>query len=909
MSELLPFIIAGLVSGSVYSLSGIGLVLTYKTSGVFNFAYGAMATVSAYTFYELYVVHGVSWPISAAIAVLVVGPIMGVIFEPFARRIATRGLAIQVAGTVGILLAVESIAILIYGTQVTRTVPVFITTASFTVWGASVQWFGVTTFAFTIAVTILLAAFLRRSRRGVEMRATVDNPELLTLFGTGLVGTRRTAWIIGSVLASASGVLFAPLLPLDPVQLTLLIVAAFGAAAIGAFDSLPLTLAGGLIIGVLASLSTKFFTSGLLAGLSPSVPFIAVFVVLLVARKRWLAREVFTAARVHSSWSAPLGAQLSAGVGALVLLGFVPAFAGIHITAWTSALATAIVFLSLSILVRMSGQVSLAQVSFTAIGAAAFAHFAGGAGIPWLLALLLSGLVAVPVGAILAVPAIRHGGGLYLALATFGFGILFEQMFFTQSYMFGASGSALTEPRPGVSWLASDNHFYYVVLFLLVIISVVVATLNRTRLGRLMRGMADSPMAVVTSGADVGVTRILVFCIAAFLAAVGGALIGVSQTTTSGGDYQPFTSLLYFVAIMVIAGGTPWNAILAALGLTVIPAYIQSYQASTVLQLIFGAGAVAFAMTPESMLGGPASIRRMIDRVFARRRQPDVSASAVARPRVEAGALEVTDLTVRFGGVVAVDNFSFSAPTGRITGLIGPNGAGKTTTFNACSGLVRPSAGHITLHGQQITRRGPAARARLGLGRTFQRMELLESLTVRENVAMGAEGARAGNNPITQFGGGNRNHDRVETDVADALKLCSIQDLAGRPVSGLSTGQRRLVELARCLAGDFSILLLDEPSSGLDKNETKQLGQIIASVVADRGVGILLVEHDMSLVLEICHHIYVLDFGELIFEGSPQKVAASPIVRDAYLGTSDVELEAAAASAEEAARSTQEARS
>ena len=248
----------------------------------------------------------------------------------------------------------------------------------------------------------------------------------------------------------------------------------------------------------------------------------------------------------------------------------------------------------------------------------------------------------------------------------------------------------------------------------------------------------------------------------------------------------------------------------------------------------------------------------------------------------------VDQLTVRFGGLVAVDNLSFRAPMGRITGLIGPNGAGKTTTFNACSGLNRPSSGRILLHGEDISDVSPAARARLGLGRTFQVMQLCESLTVFDNVALGRESSQAGARPMSQLVA-SRADQRARSVAADeALELCGITDLAGLQAGALSTGQRRLVELARCLAGPFDLLLLDEPSSGLDRDETTQFGDVLQRVVDERGCGILLVEHDMSLVMRVCTYLYVLDFGVLIFEGDADAVGASPIVRAAYLGDDSV---------------------
>jgi ABC-type branched-subunit amino acid transport system ATPase component len=253
-------------------------------------------------------------------------------------------------------------------------------------------------------------------------------------------------------------------------------------------------------------------------------------------------------------------------------------------------------------------------------------------------------------------------------------------------------------------------------------------------------------------------------------------------------------------------------------------------------------------------------------------------------------SLEIVDVSVAYGGHKAVSNVSLQAPLGRITGLIGPNGAGKTTTFNACSGLLRPTTGTVRLNDHDITHRSPAARARMGLGRTFQRMELVNAMTARVNVALGAECPLVGVNAIRQVFSTGAQRRAVEEATTNALELCGISHLADRTVGTLSTGQRRLIELARTLAGGFRLLLLDEPSSGLDEEETEKFGAILKNVVAERGLGILIVEHDMALVMTVCDYLYVLDFGHLIFEGTPAEVQASELVHAAYLGSEAVEV-------------------
>ena len=246
--------------------------------------------------------------------------------------------------------------------------------------------------------------------------------------------------------------------------------------------------------------------------------------------------------------------------------------------------------------------------------------------------------------------------------------------------------------------------------------------------------------------------------------------------------------------------------------------------------------------------------------------------------------LVVDGLEVRFGGLVAVNGLSLEAPIGRITGLIGPNGAGKSTSFDACFGFTRPSAGRVSFAGVDLTHASVTSRAHLGIGRTFQRIELFDNLSVHHNVALGLEAKLAGRSPLTQLWARRSERQAVEAVTKEMLELCHLTDLAGTRAGSLSTGQRRLVELARTLAGGFNLLLLDEPSSGLDKDETAAFGAVLRDVVAARGTGILLVEHDMSLVMEVCAYVYVLDFGQLIFSGTPEQVLESEVVREAYLG-------------------------
>jgi ABC-type branched-subunit amino acid transport system ATPase component/branched-subunit amino acid ABC-type transport system permease component len=904
---LLPFIIAGIASGSVYGLAGVGLVLTYKTSGIFNFAHGTVATATAFLFYTFYVQSGLPWWLGAILSLIIAGPVLGLGLERLARAATHTPLATRVVATVGLLSFIQTGATLIYGPGY-HTIPGFLGSATFKLGSTAVSWSQVIILAVSVSATSGLYAYFRLTRGGVAMRAVVDDPALLDLAGTNPIAVRRRAWIIGATFAAISGILLAQLFgEVDPTTFTLLVVQAFAAAAIGRFTQLPATFGGGIALGIGASLCTKYFHTGLLSGLAASLPFIVLMLVLLLSRRAPFS-DTPLIRRTASLWRAPPWLQAGGGGVVMVFLVTVPFWVGANLDAWTILLTTVILFLSLGLLVRTAGEVSLCQVSFQAVGVTAFAHLIAGDHLPWLAAVVVAALITLPISVFLAIPAVRQSG-LYLALVSLGFGILLQYMFYNQSYMFGSTGFGLTVPRPSLSWLgvSSDRGYYYLVLVIVVLISLGVMALTQGRLGRLLRALGASPTGLATSGTSVIVTRVLVFCLSGALAAVSGVLGGGVFGAVTATAYAPLTSLTYFVVIMIIIGREPWYALAAAAGLSVLPIYLQFSSVSNYLALGFGLGAILFVMTPPERRS-PEGLRRAIDRIGARGRpSPDEKRVAAQLPslseiepiaapmKVESNrrwdpavapemGLEIRDLRVQFGGLVAVAGVSLEARAGQITGLIGPNGAGKTTVFNACSGLNHPRSGELFIGEVSMDKKGVPARARLGLGRTFQQMQLFDELTVADNVAIGREGGFAGRNPLEHIWSGSRQRRIVKDATSEALSLCGLTGVADVPVGNLSTGRRRLVELARCLAGTYRVLLLDEPSSGLDERETEEFGEIVIRVARERGVTVFLVEHDLSLVTKICDYIYVMDFGGMLFQGAPAEVLSSPAVRAAYLG-------------------------
>jgi ABC-type branched-subunit amino acid transport system ATPase component/branched-subunit amino acid ABC-type transport system permease component len=909
VDQFLPFIVIGLATGAVYGLAATGLVLTYKTSGIFNFAYGAVSALAVLLYCFLHVQEGLDWPIAVVITLVVVSVAGGLSLELLARLVAPMGATIKVVATVGVILLVEGIGLLWHPANL-AVVPTFLPQSTISILGVNITWDQIIVFAVSVSGASTLYWFFRYVRLGIAMRGVVDNPDLTAMTGESPIRVRQRAWIIGTLFASIAGLLLSPTQLLNVTSLTTLIFAAFGAAAIGFFSSLPLTFFGGLLIGVAGALLDKYAAMvEWLTAVPPCLPFIILFVVLVSTPRAKLAeRRVVEALPTRPVYHAPGRARLGAGAIAITMFALVPEFAGTKLPVYSSALIYMMIFLSLGLLVRTSGQISLCHLGFAAVGAAVFGRLTTSLHLPWLVALVLAMLIVVPVGAIVAIPAIRLSG-VFLALATLGFGIILEELFYNQNYMFGPTGNGIADPRPTLNiagWrLDSDQGFYFLLLVIVVLVAAVVIAIGSGRLGRLLAALADSPVGLETLGADTNVTKVLVFCISASIAALAGALFGMLFHFGVGAYFSWFNSLELVTIVVIITIGEPWYAVIAGVVYSIMPAYIPASQSITYLLLLLGIGAV-IATRGTGSGATPQPIRRFFDRLGGRRRPATVATehlgtrsddpadaetiATLRRDRVRptwlgSGGVEVRHLSVKFGGIHALDNVDLIAPSGRITGLVGPNGAGKTTMFNACSGLLKPSSGTIIFNGASISRLRPSSRSRLGLGRTFQRAQLFDSLTVLENIRVGREASMAGRNPLTQLRAGRRSRlvSRVAAD--EAIELTGIGHLLHRQAGFLPAGHRRLVELARVLAGPFNFLLLDEPSSGLDQTETEAFGDVLITVAAERGSGILLVEHDMALVRQVCSHIYILDFGRLIFEGSPSEMVASDIVRVAYLGS------------------------
>lgn len=595
MNELLPYLITGVVTGSLYGLSALGLVLSYRTAGVFNFGHGAVAAAAATIFYSLHITHGMAWPLAALITIALFGVVVGCAMEVITRRLNDVSEVVVVVATVGVMLGVQGYLFWQFG-NIQKVFPDFLPTSGFEIQGVKVTWAQVISVGVATASAIGLYLFLQTARLGVAMRAVVDNPTLVALSGDNPRRVRQASWVISCAFAALSGILLAPTLGLNVSLLALLVVQAFGAAAIGRFSSLPFTYLGGFVVGISASLATKYFTEPPLSGLASSMPFVILLAVLLLVPAKHFPKRIGSTRSliVDAPPTTRTVGALRAGAVVLALV-LVPTFAGTQLPAWTAGLSYVILFASLGLLIWTSGQISLCHSAFAAVGVCAMGHLTGTHHVPWLLGVLLAGLITMPVGAIVAIPTIRLSG-IYLALATLGFGILMQQVFFSTNSLFGAD-LTVSAPRPDFAFVdgSSDKHFYYVILTITLLSLGTVALIARSRLGRLLRAMSETPTMLATHGLGVNLTRLTVFCVSAFFAGVAGALL-VSQfgTSTSSG-YGPIQSLM-FVAVLAICGTRLLRgAILAGGVFAVTPSYFTSFSVDR-QTLVFGVVALLAAL-------------------------------------------------------------------------------------------------------------------------------------------------------------------------------------------------------------------------------------------------------------------------------------------------------------------------
>jgi branched-chain amino acid transport system permease protein len=577
------------------------------------------------------------------------------------------------------------------------------------------------------------------------------------------------------------------------------------------------------------------------------------------------------------------------GLGAIVVLALFPAvLSPFSITLLNFIGIYALAVLGLVLLTGIGGMLSFGQAAFVGIAAYATAWVTVMQGLsPWLglaLALVLTAAIAAILGGV----TLRLGGH-FLSLSTIAWGLAIYFLFGNLPMLGQFNGISDIPPiRIGSLSLAASRSIYYLIWLILIVALVLAANLLGSRQGRAIRALRGGRIMVESLGIDPFRIKLVTFVLAALLSALSGWLYAHMSRFVSPAPFDVNVGILYLLMAMVGGMGHLSGAIVGATIVTLLKNSIQDYlpkiafSASGQVEVVVFA--VLFILLLQRARGGLVPlVLRYLPRVQPT--LPTAMATLDRRQQPERGKpiLVVSEVTRRFGGLVAVNSVSFEVEAGEILGLIGPNGAGKTTMFNLITGALPLDQGRVTFLGQDITRRPQRQIARAGIARTFQHVKLRPTMTLLDTVLLGTYGRTS-----TGFLRGALRLDRAEEGraAAEAMRQLQRVGLAERAfelAGNLPLGNQRLLEIARALAADPALLVLDEPAAGLRAGEKAELARLLETLRAE-GLTILLVEHDMDFVMGLVDRTVVMDFGSKLCEGAPDVVRADPRVQEAYLG-------------------------
>jgi ABC-type branched-subunit amino acid transport system ATPase component/ABC-type branched-subunit amino acid transport system permease subunit len=900
MKEFLQFAILGLGLSAIYSLIASGIVLVYRGAGVVNFAHGAFALVGAIVYSQAHA-HGLS-ALPALILAVLAGGVLGLLTQTLVMRPLTGASALtRLIATLALLIIIEAAANLHYSGQYDPDVPNFLPISNWHFLGLAWQKLDVILIAIAFFLTLGLWVLQSRTRLGLATRAAAENETAVAALGWSPNRLATASWVLGGALAGLAGALIVPVSGLVVATLVLLIVPALAAVLLGGFDSFWGAFAGACLIGIGQSLIIQYVPW---TGAGDALPFLVIIAVMIVTGRAVPARShVYQRLQSIGSGIVRPGPVALLTLTTLLLMLFV--FNVNWLDAVTVSISVSTVLLSIVVLTGYAGQVSLAQYAIAGLGAFIAGRLAATTGVPFWACFLIGVIGAAPLGALCALPALRTRG-VSLAVITLGIAVAINSMLFNNvndtggllgtdvgfTHLFGLDIDAISHPE--------RYAIFAFVLFLLAALAV--ANVRRGSTGRRMIAIRENERAAASLGIPVVQTKLVAFSIAAAIAAIGGIVIAFRNPAIIFTNFDPLTSI-NLVGYAVIGGfgsvvGPLAGSVLADGGigslLNGILSGINQY-----LVLIGGVALlVTVVLNPDGIVSATRegferavtgrrwwralTSRNLVRHFFAPVRSRVTLAPGGARPEIVAKRLEVRDLTVRFGGVVAVNGVSLEVNPGEIVGLIGPNGAGKTTFIDAVTGFVR-SSGQIALDDQNISRAPAYRRVHLGVARSWQSLELFEDVTIGENMQAASE-----SRSYRWFSSIKvlvRPKVKSLTPTASAaITQFGLADDLDRLPADLSYAQRRLAGIARAVSLEPSVLLLDEPASGLGGQEARELGSLVSELAKQWGMGILLIEHDVDLVMSVCDRIVVLDFGNVIASGTPEEVRNNEEVVAAYLG-------------------------
>jgi branched-chain amino acid transport system permease protein len=664
---MLQYVIAGLVLGGIYAIASAGLVITYVSSGILNFAFGALAYFVARFFYYLNVQQGWGIPYAAALSILITGPVLGIfLYLVLFRYLRFSSPLVKVVATLGLLVAIPATSTLIFGTQAIQSAPGLAPepVRVFNFLGVAVTMDQIIVYACVVTTVALGSVILRYTDVGLKVRAMVDSPAMTALSGTSPTAVSIGVWAVSTFFAGLAGVLAAPIIGLDPNNFTLLIAAAFAAVIAAKFRSLPIAVAVGVAMGVATSLIQRYLppSSSWTAEIIDAVPFmfIAVFLVYNNLVRRDPNVEFERVGGPLDRAIMPHGASQLAGSASSTLdkgsLGRLGKFAGPMVLMVVAALlpvlvrgfwvglvaqafAYGIIFLSFTLVTGEGGMIWLCQVTFAGVGALTASQLATAHGWPVLAAIAAGGLVALPMGLIIGFLTIRLGD-LYVALVTLTFGLLMENLVFSLG-IFQNLGLGVNMGRP--SFAVSDRAFAYLCLAAFAIVALFIANLRRSTTGLALNAVRWSPSGARTLGISVVQMKIIVAGLGALVAGVGGGFLVAAQTTALPGNFETFLGVVWLAALVTVGVRSNVAALLAGVSLALLPALALAYLPAWTGQipaLLFGLGAIGVAKFPDGSLeqAGEMFRRRLLGLATHRSPPPGGEFVMAGGRLVDAGA-------------------------------------------------------------------------------------------------------------------------------------------------------------------------------------------------------------------------------------------------------------------------------
>jgi sulfate-transporting ATPase len=907
----LRFVLLGAATGALTALVALGIVLVYRTSGVLNFSAGALGGIAAYVCYNL---RDGGMPTTLAVTLgLLAGVGLGLLTYVVMALLRDASRLARLIATLGLFSTFQAFMVLRWGVDLRQPRPLM-PSQNLTLFGDLIIG---RDRLILIGVALLLALVLRLiysgTLFGLATSAVAENRRVAASAGWSPDRIEMANFAIAGGLSALAAILLAPIVGLNAAVLSLAVLPALAAALVGRFSSFGITVIAALGIGIIQSEISLFqpdiakaigVSAASLTGLVAAVPLAIILVYMIVTGRSRLQRgETLARLPLPGSGRVSLVPLVASVVLAAGLLAGVSTWADALITTF----AVGIILCSVIVVAGYAGQLSLCQFALAGLGAWMAARLMSADGWGFEAAMLAAVIGTTLVGVIVALPAIRTRGS-FLAIATLAIALMFNALIFTNS---AVTGGVRGLPIDHVSFAGINldplNHpqrYGAFVLVFLVIVGLLVANLRRGRVGARLLAVRSNERAAASLGVNVIAAKVYAFAVAAAIAALGGVLLSMRQSNVQFEQYNVFGSVLLIQYAVV--GGIAWVSGAAAaaagaptaIGNVIFEKIVPSgTDIVSWLAVLSGVGAIAvLRRAPDGIAAlhsrGQAQVEARIPplhRIFERLRVPRAVADVpVGAPRAgrRAEALKVTDLVVRFGGVVAVDDVSFSVEPGEVVGLIGPNGAGKTTILDVVTGFTAQSGGSVAFGETTIDKWSVERRARAGIVRSWQAVELFEEMTVRDNLLVAADDQSRRRYVTDLLRPGRRPPTPLVEDVIEEFGLRDVLDV--RP-SQLSHGVARLVGIARALVTEPAVLLLDEPAAGLDTNESADLGRAIREIARRRGIGVLVIEHDVPLILQTCDRVVALDFGRKIAEGTPDAISRDALVIEAYLGTNEVD--------------------